>query len=209
MSDEEFLDWYQNQATTRDKELHDRLYDFGDLFDDMLFEGGCIQELIKCEIAVKKHEWIEQRIESPDELEYFSYNAYKTEIIDDTNNIAFFNCLDKVLCISAEHMNEDYILLHEMIHLHEDVLNCIPTFYRDSLLWALYSSLKKKVHNLDQLISAHAMVAGGQIVYSMGGTHDILFFLKSIDLDIRMGYSLGTVFGYDSANFFKGIELVK
>ena len=33
-------------------------------------------------------------------------------------------------------------------------------------------------------------------LYEAGGLHDVLFLLKSFDLDIRKGYDLGTVFGY-------------
>lgn len=212
-TDGDYLEWYQNQATERDKKLHDRLGDFEDLFEDMLFEGGCVEEFINCEYNEKKDgsgSWIKQRIERPDELEYFTYNRYKTEVIKKANEkdetIAYYNHIDKVICITEEHIDKDNVLLHEMIHLHEEVLDNLPTFYRDSLLWALYVSLRKKVKNLDALISSHAVLAGGQVIYSMGGTHDILFLLKSIDLDIRMGYPLGTVFAYDSEEFFEGIE---
>ena len=37
---------------------------------------------------------------------------------------------------------------------------------------------------------------------SQGGTHDILFLLKSFDLDLRKGYPLGTVFGYGRTEYF-------
>lgn len=33
-----------------------------------------------------------------------------------------------------------------------------------------------------------------------GGVHDLLFLLKSFDLDLRMNYPLGTVFGYGMAD---------
>lgn len=34
-----------------------------------------------------------------------------------------------------------------------------------------------------------------------GGNHDILFFLKSLDVDLRCGYTLGTVCGYGRTKF--------
>ena len=37
--------------------------------------------------------------------------------------------------ISPEYANDDSVLLHEMIHVYETVLDDFPTFYRDILLW--------------------------------------------------------------------------
>jgi hypothetical protein len=39
-------------------------------------------------------------------------------------------------------------------------------------------------------------VVYGSIVARQGGCHGMVFYMKSLDLDLRMGYELGTVFGY-------------
>ena len=90
-----------------------------------------------------------------------------------------------------------------MIYLHEFVLNVLPLFYHDTVLWALYTELRKEIKNLDRIISSQAHILSGQKTYNEGGTHDILFLLKSLDLDLKMGYSLGTVFGYNLEEFLK------
>jgi hypothetical protein len=56
---------------------------------------------------------------------------------------------------------------------------------------------------LDEIITSHAHMLTGSSLYARGGLHDILFLLKSFDLDIRMGYSLGTVFAYGRSDEFK------
>ena len=43
-------------------------------------------------------------------------------------------------------------------------------------------------------------------LYSRGGLHDILFLLKSFDLEIRMGYPLRTVFAYGRADVRAGLN---
>ena len=54
-----------------------------------------------------------------------------------------------------------------------------------------------------RFITGHAHLLTGSTIYSSGGLHDILFLLKSFDLDIRMGYPLGTVFSYGREEEFK------
>ena len=68
--------------------------------------------------------------------------------------------------------------------------------------------LKTKIPKLDDIISSHAHLLTGSTIYYRGGLHDILFLLKSFDLDIRMGYPLGTVFGYGRADEFKDCEYI-
>ena len=123
-----------------------------------------------------------------------------------SNYDGYFDSKEQLLCISKECLDDDRIILHEMIHLHEFVLNGLPLFYHDTLLWTLYTDLRKRKeikNNLDKIISGHAHILFGQKIYNEGGLHDILFLLKSLDLDIKMGYSLGTVFGYNLEELLK------
>lgn len=75
--------------------------------------------------------------------------------------------------------------------------------------WALYKDLRNKIPQLDEIITGHAHLLTGSTIYRSGGLHDILFLLKSFDLDIRMGYSLGTVFAYGYDEDFKGYSYIK
>lgn len=79
----------------------------------------------------------------------------------------------------------------------------VPLFYHDTLLWALYTNLKDKIDDLDKIVLNYAHILNEPSIYDQGGLHDILFLLKSLDLDMRMGYQLGTTFGYDMKNELK------
>lgn len=147
--------------------------------------------------------WQDDVTYRPEELECFSYNFFKTKVKPLGIRGGYFDEKEQTLCISSENLENDSVILHEMIHLHEFVLNGLPLFYHDTLLWSLYQNLKIKIENLDEAISYHAHILNEQSIYNMGGLHDVLFLLKSFELDIQMGYPLGTVFGYDAIELFK------
>ena len=111
--------------------------------------------------------------------------------------------------ITVEPDADDSTILHEMIHLHEFLINDQPMYFHDMLYWALYRDLKDKIPKLDEIITGHAHLLTESSLFNQGGLHDILFLLKSFDLDIRMGYPLGTVFGYGRIDDFKGYDYVK
>ena len=81
-----------------------------------------------------------------------------------------------------------------------EILGKAPPYYHEVLLLALYKTVKSQIteqgFDLDQLIFGHSNIAEAQRGVSIGGEHGILFYLKSLDLDLKMGYELGTVCGY-------------
>jgi len=58
------------------------------------------------------------------------------------------------------------------------------------------------------LLFNHANIPHNEDLADVGGEHDLLFFLKSIDLDIRCGFELLTVFGYNYTRDFKELGLL-
>lgn len=100
----------------------------------------------------------------------------------------------------------DCVILHEMIHLHESVLQNVVPFFHDAVLWNLYQSLCNDVKNLEEIVNIHGSLDNQLIMYYQGGEHDILFLLKSFDLDRRLGKPFGTIFGYDMADKVKQIQ---
>lgn len=144
-------------------------------------------------------EWTDDEITLPEELEYFSYSYFTYHIanFDDFNGC--FNREDLSLSVDMASANTDRVILHEMIHLHEFVIDDLPTFFHDAVLFCLYKNLKSKVSDLDERIEAHGHILNSEQIAAVGGVHDILFLLKSFDLDLKMGYQLGTVFGYGMA----------
>ena len=88
-----------------------------------------------------------------------------------------------------------------MIHLYEDVLDDFPMYYRDIVLWQLYKSMDAEIDDLDRRIAAFTRLDHQQGIDEVGGCHDILFLLKSYDLDLRMKYPLGKVLCYKVPGF--------
>lgn len=61
---DEFVEWMKN-GPPEEKLLYDKVYDFGEFFQDMLFEKGTAPyDLIKCQVRVsdadtEQEEWVE------------------------------------------------------------------------------------------------------------------------------------------------------
>lgn len=198
IDEQAFFQWYWGNPDPKEKALYERVEEFGPLFEDMTFQPDtCSYAMIQCKSKpIDGGDWVDDVAPIPDELEFFSYNwfHYKVEELSDCGG--YYRHGDQTLCVPPEALEDDKTILHEMIHLHENVINVYPLYYHDTLLWALYSNLKKKIPMLDEIITGHAHILTGSWLYRSGGLHDILFLLKSFDLDIRMGYPLGTVFAY-------------
>lgn len=104
------------------------------------------------------------------------------------------------LKVDPRHIDDDYVILHEMIHMHEFVLEIYPTYYHDAILYSLYHDLRSKIEDLDRRMERQGHIVMQEELAQFGGVHDLLFLLKSFDLDLRMNYPLGTVFGYGMAD---------
>lgn len=196
-------EWFQ-QASEQDKFLANRVMELGEFFDDMQFKAGSsTQDFVMCKMKISNApDWIDSPVRLPDELEYFDYCYfwYSVTEYDNPDTIGRFDREKKELSISQSHIENNTVILHEMIHLHEYVISVLPLFYHDAILISLYNDLLKAIPDLPQRIMEHGHILNEQDLYELGGLHDILFLLKSFDLDLKMGYRLGTVFGYGMAN---------
>lgn len=211
MDDRRFVMWYWTQATPDERRLSDKVGEFEQLFGDMLFqEGASTYKLLQCKSKLQgSDEWIDDVIGLPDELEDYCYTSFlfKVEPLDGCNGV--YNYADQTLTVTPEALENDSTILHEMIHMYEFAINDLPMYFHDMVYWALYKDLKKKIPELDDIITGHAHILTGSTIYSSGGLHDILFLLKSFDLDIRMGYPLGTVFAYGLDEELKAYSYIK
>ena len=157
----------------------------------------------------EQEEWVNDLLR-PDELAYFSYTYFKIRVEKLPPGYAgYYDKKEQLLCVTPEAITDDVVILHEMIHLHEGVINDLPFYFHDVLYWALYQDLRKKIANLDDAISRYAHVLNESEIHSHGGLHDVLFLLKSFDLDIRQGYPFGTVLRYGQADKFKSLKLIQ
>lgn len=213
MDEHRFLEW-RNTATPEEIRLSEKVMELGELFEDMLFQpethSGALMNIQRQD--PQSGQWIDGRMPLPDPLEYFCetyfiFKVFQPGDLEDKDTLGYFNPKDQVLAIRADQVDSDSTILHEMIHVHEFVLGDkeVPLYFRDMLFWSLYQQVKKRIKKLDEIIADHALFLNQKVLYDQGGKHDILFLLKSFDLDMRMGNPLGTVFGYGRINEFKDI----
>ncbi len=200
MSADGWLEWQLN-ATDDEKYLVERAFELDeDLFKDMIFQSGSsTYSLIACKSkSIDDNEWRDDEAPIPDKLLDFSLTWFHWKVcpVDAIDGYAYYDHSEQTLCVSHEHLHEDSCILHELIHLHEAVINELPLYFHDMIFWALYQVLKLKIPKLDEIITTHAHALNEYDIYRSGGLHDILFLLKSFDLDIKMNYPLGTVFSY-------------
>lgn len=203
-NNQEFFNWYNFEATTEEKTVVEKMGMFEELFSDMIFSSGTkTGDFLKCYTKPADSEddnWIECETDIPEEMEYFSPTNYRIRVEPLPDGVGGqFNKLTKEITIIPQNINSDSIILHEMIHLYEDMIESQKPFYRDIIFFLLYKDLQQHIPDLDKYITDHGQIFNQQALEHIGGVHDILFFLKSLDLDLKQGYKLGTVFSYGMA----------
>lgn len=190
-----FFTWYNSEASQDDKALADKVFSFEPLFDDMLFRPGSITyEYTSCTINGTENSI---HYDLPEKIEHFDMESYRFKVTDLEPGVN--GCYDqenKTVCIIPGHLKNDSTVLHEMIHLFELLINDLPIYFHDVLCIALYKDLSSKITDLDRMIAEHANILNQYDLGNVGGIHDILFYLKSLSLDISMNYPLNTIMGY-------------
>ena len=215
---EALFEWRQN-APKQDIELHKRAEKFSGLFRDMLLDKDAIENVKLFEDDGKEvsfqpeilHccclDWVRFSVQPlKGNVKGCFKDFYNTELTIELPKKPKFECApiyDKYaeVIISPKYADDDSVLLHEMIHLYEDVLDDFPMYYRDIVLWQLYKSMDAKIGDLDRRIAAFTRLDHQQGIDEVGGCHDILFLLKSYDLDLHMKYPLGKVLCYKVPGF--------
>ncbi len=189
-------------STPAEQKLIDRVYQFEDFFSDMRFNPGSkTQEFISVQSKMNDtDEWQDDFVDLPEELEYVGPGNFIFRVADlDDGVLGRFETSKYTLTVAPGYETNDSVILHEMIHMYQAVLDSLPSFYHDAVLWCLYKFLQNRVADLDKRIMAHGHILNESSLSRIGGCHDILFLLKSFELDLRMEYPLGTVFGYGMA----------
>lgn len=169
-------------------------FDFGDM---TFAEGTSTYDLLSVTIqSLDGEDEYEDSLPIPEEIRYFDFEI-PVEICDLPDGVlASFNPEEWKFTISPDHTEDDSVLAHELIHMFETLINKQPLYWHDMVLWSLYDDLRNKVKDLDEIIRSQSHILTGSTMYQSGGLHDLLFLLKSIDLDVRLHYPLGTVYGY-------------
>lgn len=74
----------------------------------------------------------------------------------------------------------------------ERLIMRLPSRYKELVTVCLYQKLKDEIADLDEKIMDNLFFF--RISALDCNEHDTLFYLKSLDLDRRMGYELGTIY---------------
>lgn len=172
-------------------------------FEDIMFEPhSIIDEFIKCRSIGSDGSTNQLFNGYHMGLIENGFKVYIKDLDDDVGGQSDYE--NKEIFINSEYSDDKATILHEMIHAHEVILDSRELFYHDIILLCLYNNLKDKIPDLDAKIMAHTHVVNGEKISERGNSHNILFFLKSLDLDLRCGFELGTVCSYGRKEMFNG-----
>lgn len=199
--EQKYNEWFSNH-TTEETDLEIFILMQEDLFSDMSFiENSITYDYM---LRNKKH----KRFIPGLTLDEQYFRLY----IDNRVEIAETHAHNRKILVNPKYVTNKDVILHEMIHAHEFILEQTNPLLKEILLLELYKDLKPKLAvdniNLDDLIFNHANIPHNTELLNEGGTHDLLFFLKSIDLDLKCHNELFTIFGYDYTRTFKGLNLI-
>ena len=201
------FEWGQT-ATEDEKEVAEKVYEYeSTYFDDMRFEPDSITgDFFALEIQDDSGKWQKVYEDTPSFISLSASYIFKISRIRG----AMGRCYPKkhIICIHPKYKTDKTIILHEMIHAYEFILLETPLgrTLRDILYIRLYNSLKPKIKDIDKLIMAHAHILEQKDISERGGYHGILFYLKSLDLDLRLDLKPGTVCGY-GRDIYTGEEI--
>lgn len=194
-----FQNWYCNTATDEEKQLCDNAVEYAEeYFSDFRFElESVVSDFVSMEDEAESGL---DTFGAPFEIQYFDQVVmgsliYKVEPLDE-NVVGQYEPGKHILTISPQYINDKPSILHELIHVFETVIDICPKYFHDILFYCIYRDLNGKIPDLHDRIVRHTHLYFGDEITREGGTHDILFFLKSLDLDLKCGYKLGTVCGY-------------
>lgn len=180
-----YNEWWSNR-TPEEYALQGLCFDYEEeYFEDMLLkDGSLLNDII--EITSEITDGIFLGI---DKLRLYIVNS------DDFNGCFYRN--ENKIEISKDYVNDKSVILHELIHYYEYMLEEeLPSLIRELLVLELYNKLVPQIPDLRKRIFEHCELYSYVETFKGSGQHGVLFFLKSLDLDIRCGFPLGTVCGY-------------
>jgi len=199
-------EWMKNMSHD-EKRLFDLIHEYEEkYFCDFTFEkGSVVTPYLKCDFMYD-NEWVEEYAEPSHQLSSLTLACYRfmvedVKMRDGSEAAGQANLKDRIITIPHKYIEDKTVVLHEMIHGYEGILNNVKKVYREILIICLYKDLRPKIKDLDSRLEKNSQLHFGDITRIQGGEHDLLFCLKSLDLDLRCNYKLGTVCGYGSDKY--------
>ena len=190
---QEQYDLWMCNRTQDEIELYDLIIEYDEkLFKDFTFQReSLITPFLKGKTKVNG-KWV-TFYENPHEaIESITDSLYRFLVADLEDAEGLVKHPTRTMTIPLHNLGRKDVILHEMIHIYEDVLH---PMYKEILQHCLYVRLSKKIPDLDTHILERCNLAILHENAIDGGYHGPLFHLKSLDLDCRCRFNLGTVFG--------------
>jgi len=193
MTKEKFVE--KQPQTEEEKRLWEKVVEYeNDYFEDFTLKPTSIlHNLLVYEIQDETGNFVETS-EDPPYMELSWNYDFKIEDLDDCTGLC--NKESRIITIDPKYTDDPAVLLHEMIHAYISLFQGDQTVvFLECLLLRLYNELKTKIPDLEKRIIEHTHTIR-QEDFINHGSHGLLFYLKSLDLDMRLGLPLGTVCGY-------------
>lgn len=200
---QKYYEWLENR-TEKEKDLEKFVRPLEYLFADMCFR----QVSITGNYMLRNGKYLTFRQSLELDEQYFRLAVDSIEKHEE--KAAYIDVISRKIVVDKRHINDKPAILHEMLHAHEFILEKRKPLLKEIVLLELYKDLKPKLSqkniDIDTWIFNHANIPHNEDLAGVGGEHDLLFFLKSIDLDLKCGFELLTVFGYDYIGNFALIK---
>jgi len=179
---DEALEFFTNK-TKEDLKIEGLIYEFEDEYFSDLTLSDYEEKLTEIEIQDENTgEWITVRGDIIDQ-------GYMT-----LNNPEFINILKNLISIGKECDGDKITMLRNMIVAYESILSEFP-IYQQYVLLKLYEKLITKIPDLMDYIEID--------VHKELRLRTPLYMLKSIDLDLRLGLPIGTIYGDDRVSIYE------
>ncbi len=185
-----YREWWENR-TLEEYFLHCQCYEYEEeYFEDMILKDG---SLLNDVIETVNNFTDGYLLGIEGELRIYVVNECES-------GRCYSGCYDvkeHKIEIVKEYINSKDVILHELIHFYEHQLEeKVDPVIRELLTIELYNKLSPQIPDLRKRLLDHCELYSYVETFKSGGQHGVLFFLKSLDLDIRCGFPLGTVCGY-------------
>lgn len=152
--------WYEEIASDEEKEIYERILGFSVYFSDMIFDvDTSTYQYIVYQNEDDEVHLSEPKVAKPIRLKQFGLFNLRIEIkMLEDDKMGCYNYLDNTLTIDPKNTYDDFVLLHEMIHIHLDVLNECHYYYREIVFYELYRDLSSKIKGLDRAIQEFSQI---------------------------------------------------
>lgn len=188
-----YQEWAEN-ATEEECDLEITVLLLEELFQDMIFQKRSITEKYMYKADLFMNYEIPLDINS---------QKYRLNVNDDDKYKGGLKNWERIISINKNNVKEKAVILHEMLHAHIEILNRENLILRDILIIELYKHLLPLYPDLDSWILKHCNIPHNIDFSKEAGEHDLLFFLKSLDLDYKCKFKPFTVFGYNYEDYIQ------